>query len=119
MKGLFVGTDYVHQHWTDLARSVDLNAPSAFDRTAFGQTRSVAAANATCPILPVNGGVRQVNVLTNLGAADYNGLQTQLTWRANPRFYGSLSYTLSEGPTTTRPQWHSLRPHAPTPDPPR
>ena len=62
-KGLFVGADYVHQHWTDLARTVDLNAPSAFDRTAPGQVRSVAAANATRPILPVNGGVRQVNVL--------------------------------------------------------
>ena len=46
---------------------IDLNAPSAFDRTAIGQTRTVAAANATRPILPVNGGVRQVNVLTNLG----------------------------------------------------
>ena len=28
-KGLFVGTDYVHQHWTDHARTVDLNAPVA------------------------------------------------------------------------------------------
>jgi hypothetical protein len=33
-------------------------APSIFDRTAPGQVRSVAAANATRPILPVNGGVR-------------------------------------------------------------
>ena len=76
---MFVGADYVHQHWTDLDRSVDLNAPSPFDRTAPGQTRSVAAANATRPIVPVNGGVRTVNVLMNLGVADYNGLQTQVT----------------------------------------
>src|SRR5262245_17705595 len=42
--GLFVGGDYVNQHWTDLDRTVDLNAPSPFDRTAPGQTRTVAAA---------------------------------------------------------------------------
>src|SRR4029077_8199044 len=72
-RGLFLGADYVHQHWTDLARTVDLNAPSVFDRTAVGQVRTVAAANLTRPILPVNGGVRQVNVLTNLGVSDYDG----------------------------------------------
>ena len=37
------------------------------DRTAPGQVRTVAAANATRPILPVNGGVRQVNVLEESG----------------------------------------------------
>src|SRR6185369_633943 len=26
--GLFVGSDYVHQHWTNLVRTVDLNAPT-------------------------------------------------------------------------------------------
>ena len=81
--GLFAGADYVHQHWTDLDRTVDLNAPTPFDRTATGQTRSVAAANATRPILPVNGGVRNVNVLMNLGVADYDGLQTQISYRGS------------------------------------
>ncbi|MFN8582473.1 MAG: hypothetical protein U0163_16045 [Gemmatimonadaceae bacterium] len=33
----------------------------------------MAQANATRPILPVNGGVTQVNVLMNLGVSDYNG----------------------------------------------
>ena len=42
MKGLFVGADYVHQHWTDLDRTVDLNAPSPFDRTAPGQTQDAS-----------------------------------------------------------------------------
>jgi hypothetical protein len=74
-KGLFAGADYVHQHWTDLDRSIDLNAPAPFDRTAPGQTRSVAAANATRPIVPVNGGVRSVNVLMNLGVADYDAVK--------------------------------------------
>src|SRR4029453_14762095 len=58
VRGLFAGADYVHQHWTDLDRTVDLNAPTPFDRTAPGQTQSVAAANATRPIVPVNGGGR-------------------------------------------------------------
>ena len=67
LRGLFAGADYVHQHWTDLDRSVDLNAPTPFDRTAIGQVRSPGAADATRPIVPVNGGVRNVSVLMNLG----------------------------------------------------
>ena len=110
VKGLFVGGDYVHQHWTDLARSVDLNAPSAFDRTAPGQVRTVAAANATRPILPVAGGVRQVNVLTNLGVADYDGLQTQLSYRGHSRMYAAVSYTLAKATNTTEPDGNGISP---------
>ena len=111
MKGLFAGADYVHQHWTDLDRSVDLNAPAPFDRTAVGQTRSVNAANATRPILPVNGGVRNVNVLMNLGTADYDGLQTQVTYRGNPKMYASVSYTLSKATNTTEPDGNGIAPN--------
>src|SRR5207247_5534333 len=102
--GLFVGADYVRQHWSDVARSLDLNAPSPFDRTAPGQVRSVAAANATRPILPANGGVRSVNVLTNLGVADYNGLQTNFSYRGNSRMYAAVSYTLSKATNTSEPE---------------
>jgi hypothetical protein len=111
VKGFFVGTDFVHQHWTAIDRTVDLNAPSAFDRTAPGQTRTVAAANATRPILPVNGGVRQVNVLMNLGKADYNGLQTQVTYRGYRKLYASLSYTLSKATNTTEPDGNGINPN--------
>ena len=110
-RGLFAGADYVHQHWTDLDRSVDLNAPTPFDRTAPGQTRSVAAANATRPIVPVNGGVRNVNVLMNLGVADYNGLQTQVTYRGHPRMYAQVSYTLSKATNTTEPDGNGIAPN--------
>jgi hypothetical protein len=110
-RGLFVGSDYVHQHWTKLDRSVDLNAPSPFDRNSPGQTRSVAAANATRPILPVNGGIRQVNALTNLGIADYDGLQTQVNYRGNSRMYASLSYTLSKATNTTEPDGNGIGPN--------
>jgi hypothetical protein len=114
MKGLFVGADYVHQHWTNLARSVDLNAPSAFDRTTVGQTRSVAAANATRPILPVNGGVRQVNVLMNLGVSDYDGLQTEISYRGNAKIYAALSYTLSKATNTSEPDGNGIAPNQST-----
>jgi hypothetical protein len=110
-KGLFVGTDYVHQHWTDLARSVDLNAPTPFDRTAIGQTRSVAAANATRPILPVNGGVRAVNVLMNLGVSDYDGLQTEGSYRGHSKVYAALSYTLSKATNTSEPDGNGIGPN--------
>jgi len=111
LKGLFVGADYVRQHWTDLDRTVDLNAPSVFDRTAPGQVRTVAAANATRPILPVNGGVRQVNVLTNLGEADYDGLQTQVSYRGSSRMYASLSYTLARATNTFEPDGNGIAPN--------
>jgi hypothetical protein len=111
VKGLFVGGDYVHQHLSGIDRTVDLNAPSIFDRTAPGQTRSVAVANTTRPILPVNGGVRQVNVLTNLGVADYNGLQTQISYRGHSKIYAALSYTLSKATNTTEPDGNGINPN--------
>jgi hypothetical protein len=111
VKGLFVGGDYVHQHLNNLDRAVDLNAPSVFDRTAAGQTRSVAAANATRPIPPVNGGVRQVNVLMNLGVADYNGLQTLISYRGSRRSYASVSYTLSRTDNTSEPDGNGIAPN--------
>ncbi len=111
VRGLFASADYVHQHWTDLDRSVDLNAPAPFDRTASGQTRSVAAANATRPIVPVNGGVRSVNVLMNLGTADYDGLQTQVSYRGHPKLYVLASYTLSKATNTTEPDGNGIGPN--------
>src|SRR4029453_1746547 len=110
-KGLFVGGDFVHQHWSNLDRSIDLNAPAPFDRTAIGQTRTVAAANATRPILPVNGGIRQVNVLTNLGVSDYNGLQTLVSYRGNTKMTPSLSYTLAKATNTTEPDGNGIGPN--------
>jgi len=108
--GLFVGADYVHQKLDDIDRTVDLNAPSVFERTAQGQTRTVAAANATRPIVPVNGGVRQVSVLMNLGQAEYDGLQTLVRYRRS-RFDGSVSYTLSKATNTTEPDGNGIGPN--------
>ncbi len=110
-RGVFVSADYVTQHWSDLQRTIDLNAPSVFDRTAPGQVRTVAAANATRPILPVNGGVRQVNVLTNFGVADYNGLTTELSYRGHSRITATVSYTLSKATNTTEPDGNGIGPN--------
>ena len=88
-----------------------MNAPTAFDRTAIGQTRSVAAANATRPIVPVNGGVRNVNVLMNLGTADYDGLQTQINYRGSRKLQAGVSYTLSKATNTTEPDGNGIGPN--------
>jgi hypothetical protein len=68
-------------------------------------------ANETRPISPVNGGVRQVNVLTNLGVADYDGLQTQITYRGSRRMFASVSYTLSKATNTTEPDGNGIGPN--------
>ena len=107
---LFLAVDYVKQHWTRLDQTVDLNAPSLFVRTAPGQVRSAAAADATRPIVPVNGGFRQINVVESIGVADYDGLQTMLRWR-NERALVSLSYTLSKATNTTEPDGNGAGPN--------
>ena len=110
-KGMFFGADYEHQHWSNLDRTVDLNAPTPFTRTAPGQVRSVAAANLTRPLLPVPGGVRQVNVIMNLGVADYDGLQTQFSYRGNRKMLATVSYTLSKATNTFEPDGNGIGPN--------
>jgi hypothetical protein len=110
IRGLFVGADYARQRLTGIDRTVDLNAPSAFDRTMPGQVRTVAVANRFRPILPENGKVRQVNVLTNLGVADYDGLQTQVSFRGNRRMYAAISYTLSKATNNSEPDGNGVGP---------
>lgn len=91
----FLALDGVHSHTTDIDRNLDLNAPSLFVRTAPGQTRSATAADATRPILPVNGGYRRVLVTVNTGESKYDALQVNL----NKSFAGKagllVSYTWS------------------------
>jgi hypothetical protein len=117
-QGLFVSADYVGQHWTDLDRTVDLNAPPPFDRMAPGQclvascnqTANRSAADALRPIVPTAGGVRSVNVVMNLGVADYNGLQTTMRYRRGSSVYASASYTLSKSTNTTEPDGNGVGP---------
>ena len=110
MPRLFVSADYVKQHWTGLDRSVDLNAPMFFLRTAPSQVRTTAAADTLRPIVPVNGGFRQVNVIENFGTADYDGLQMMARWR-NERAIVTVSYTLSSATNTTEPDGNAAGPN--------
>ncbi|HYV09635.1 MAG TPA: TonB-dependent receptor [Pyrinomonadaceae bacterium] len=110
-KGFFFGADYVHQHWSNLDRTVDLNAPTPFQRTAAKPTRTVAEANDTRPIKPAAGGVRQVNVIMNLGVADYDGLQTLFSYRGNGKIYASVGYTLSKATNTFEPDGNGIGPN--------
>lgn len=111
-KGMFFGADYVHQHWSNLDRTVDLNAPTPFvERSATNTVRPVAIANGKRPIAPTAGGVRQVNVIMNLGVADYDGLQTQFSYRGNRRMYASVSYTLSKATNTFEPDGNGVGPN--------
>ena len=110
-KGFFFGADYVHQHWSNLDRTVDLNAPTPFQRTAAKPTRTVAEANDTRPIKPAAGGVRQVNVIMNLGVADYDGLQTLFSYRGNRKIYASVGYTLSKATNTFEPDGNGIGPN--------
>jgi hypothetical protein len=123
IKGMFLGTDFVHQHLSNIDRTVDLNAPAAIDRTLANECRNrilctattaaanVALANGTRPIPVANGGVRQVNVLMNLGVADYNGLQTNFTYRGFRKLFASVSYTLSKATNTSEPDGNGIGPN--------
>jgi hypothetical protein len=90
-----VSADYVGLHTIDIERPVDLNAPAAFLPDATGATRSVAAANATRPIIPLPGGFRRVVANVNLGSATYNALQLRLNKQLSNRLSLLLSYTWS------------------------
>jgi hypothetical protein len=52
-----------------------------------------------------------VNVLENLGVGDYDGLQTQFSYRGNRRMYASVSYTLSKATNTTEPDGNGIGPN--------
>jgi hypothetical protein len=95
--------DYLGQHSLKLERPADLNAPSPFVRTAQGQTRTAAAADATRPILPVANGYKRILATVNAGAAYYNGLTTNLRTRFGKRFSALTSYTWSHSINTVEP----------------
>ena len=94
-KDWVLSMDYIGSHTINLEQPIDLNSPAAFNRTAAGQVRSAAAANATRPILPVNGGYRQVLAIMNMGSAYYDGLQVNLRKQFTNHFSLLASYTWS------------------------
>ncbi len=99
----FLKVDYVRAHTQDIDRLLDLNAPSTFIPTAATPTRTVAAANLTRPIIPVVNGYRRIQVVSNEGVSDYNGLQINLEKRFSNRLSFLASYTLSKTTNTVEP----------------
>jgi outer membrane receptor protein involved in Fe transport len=87
--------DYIGSHTIHIDQPIDLNSPAGFIRTAPGQVRTAAAANATRPIVPVNGGYRQVLAYTSLGTSFYDGLQVELKKQFTTHFALLASYTWS------------------------
>jgi hypothetical protein len=106
-----LSADYVHQFTSRIDRPLDLNSPTPFVRTAAGQTRTVAAANATRPIVPVPGGYRQIIAMINDGIAKYDGLQVDLTHRFGHGFFLRGSYTYSHAINTVEPDIPSQTPN--------
>lgn len=101
----FLKVDYVRAHTADIDRLLDLNAPNTFIPfvTLPTATRSVAAANLTRPILPVNNGYRRIQAVVNEGVSDYNGLQINLEKRFSRNLSFLASYTLSKTTNTVEP----------------
>ena len=100
------------QHTEQIDRPLDLNSPSTFVRTAPGQTRSAAAADATRPIVPVANGYRRIIVYVNDGVADYDGLHLTLR-KAAPRYSLLANYTLSKATNTVEPDVPGQDPNDP------
>jgi hypothetical protein len=94
-KGWMFSMDYIGSHTIHIEQPVDMNSPSGFMRTLPGQARSVAAANATRPIVPVNNGYRQVLAYANFGSAFYDGLQVKLNKQLTNKLSLLLTYTWS------------------------
>ena len=109
--GWLVQVDYVGQHTIRIDRPLDLNSPAPFIRTVPGQTRSVAAADATRPIPPVPNGYKRIIATVNDGAAIYNAMQANLRKRLSHHFSALVSYTFSNNTNTVDPDIPSQDPN--------
>lgn len=105
--------DYVGQHTIRVERPLDLNSPAPFIRTAPGQVRSAAAADATRPIVPVPNGYKRIVTTVNNGSAIYHALQANLRKRLTGHFSALLSYTYSNNTNTVDPDIPSQDPNEP------
>jgi hypothetical protein len=47
----------------------------------------------------------------NLGVADYDGLQTQISYRGNSKMHAYVSYTLAKATNTTEPDGNGINPN--------
>lgn len=99
----FVSADAVYAHTTDIERNVDANAPSSFERTTPGQTRTAGAADATRPIGPVANGYRRILVTINQGEVKHRSVQLNLRKTFTSSTGVLASYTLSKTRNNVEP----------------
>jgi len=93
--------DFIHSRTLKQQRVNDLNAPLPFQRTAPGQTRTAAAADATRPFGTTYNGVRvrKVAVIENTASSDYDALELGLLRRMSRRLQFEAHYVLSKAVT--------------------
>jgi hypothetical protein len=89
---LAVSVDYINNKGSNLIRRIDTNAPAS---VAAGTQRSVAAADATRPIIPVAGGFRLIEQDESTGSSQFHGLYLSARKRFSRSFAFDLAYTLS------------------------
>jgi hypothetical protein len=92
-RGLAVSVDYINNKGGNLIRRIDTNAPSS---VRAGVQRSVAAADATRPIVPVAGGFRLIEQDESTGSSQFHGLYLNARKRFSHSFSFDLAYTLSK-----------------------
>lgn len=93
--------DAIHSRTLKQQRVNDINAPAPFVRTAPGQTRSAAAADATRPFGTTYQGVRvrKVAVIENSASSNYDALELGLLKRFSNRFQFEAHYVYSSALT--------------------
>ena len=84
--------DYVNNRGRNLIRRIDTNAPAS---VRAGVSRSVAAADATRPIVPAAGGFRLIEQDESTGRSQFHGLYLNARQRVSRRFAFDVAYTLS------------------------
>ena len=89
--------DYIHNNSRGFLTAFNINAPSPFPRTEFGQVRSAAVANATRPLTTYEGvPVNDVFVSLNAGKSSYDALALSIAKRFGNRYTFAANYVLSE-----------------------
>lgn len=101
---LFAGwtltVDAITQHSVRQMRAIDLNAPAPFTRTAAGQIRTGAAADATRPFTTYLGvPVKSVVRVENSASSDYDALDLGLVKAFSKRFQVEGHYLYSNATT--------------------
>jgi hypothetical protein len=87
--GMQIATDFVYLRGYDLMSLVDVNAPASNTKP---NTRTVAEADPTRPVVPVSGGFRKIVELGNEGESWYRALQVKVN-RSVGRLQTLASYT--------------------------